>query len=88
MVMYGADRLPDGVADVWMVGGVGFLATAFALVVGCLPTADAGMSISIYIAIMLGGAALRSIIPVMVILHFRKPAWVASKEELAALGVE
>ncbi|MDB5586096.1 MAG: arginine decarboxylase [Devosia sp.] len=37
---------------VWIVGGVGFLATAFAFVVGCLPTSDAGMSAPVYIAIM------------------------------------
>lgn len=83
-----AYRIPGGVAGVWLVGGVGFLATAFAFVVGCLPTSDAGMSTPVYVAIMLGGTALLSIIPVLIILHFRKPSWVASKQELAALGVE
>lgn len=83
-----AYKIPGGIAGVWIVGGVGFFATAFAFVVGTLPTSDAGMPAPIYVLIMLGGTALLSIIPVMVILRFRKPDWVASKEELKALGAE
>jgi amino acid transporter len=83
-----AYRIPGGLPGVWIVGGVGFLATAFAFVVGCLPTADAGMPLPVYVLVMLGGTALLSIIPVLLILRFRKPSWVATPDELKALGVE
>ena len=83
-----AYKIPGGVAGVWLVGGVGFLATAFAFIVGCLPTADIKMSTPIYVLVMLGGTALLSIVPVLVILHYRKPSWVATPEELKALGAD
>lgn len=83
-----AYRIPGGTPGVWIVGGVGFFSSAFAFVVGCLPTGNAGMSTPTYVALMLGGTALLSIIPVAIILQLRKPSWVASKEELVALGVQ
>lgn len=82
-----AFKIPGGLPGVWLVGGVGFLATAFTFIVGCFPSAVTSLPTPVYIAIMLIGTAVLAL-PPLVFMKLKKPSWVASKEELKALGVE
>lgn len=81
-----AFKIPGGLLGVWIIGGVGFLASAFTFVIGCLPTSVTTIPFWGYVLIMLIGTALLSL-PPLVFLKYRKPSWVASKAEQEALGV-
>lgn len=82
-----AFKIPGGLLGVWIVGGVGFLASGFSFVIGCLPTGETNIPFAGYVTIMLLGTALLAL-PPLVFMKFKKPSWVASRKELEALGVE
>lgn len=79
-------KIPGGLLGVWLVGGVGFLASAFSFVIGCLPTTTTNIPFAGYVAIMLIGTAFLAL-PPLVFMKFRKKSWVASPEEQKALGI-
>ncbi|MCL5432907.1 MAG: APC family permease [Patescibacteria group bacterium] len=80
-------KIPGGMFGIWIVGGVGFLSTAFTFIVGCFPTTVTNIPFFGYVAIMLFGTAFLSL-PPLVFMKLRKPSWVATPKELEALGVE
>lgn len=82
-----AFKIPGGLLGVWIVGGVGFLASAFSFVIGCLPTTATDIPFAGYVAIMLIGTAFLAL-PPLVFMKLKKPSWVATREEQKALGIE
>lgn len=81
-----AFKIPGGLMGVWIVGGVGFLSSAFSFIIGCLPTTATKIPFAGYVVIMLVGTALLAL-PPLVFMKFRKPSWVASPAEQKALGM-
>ncbi len=69
-----AFRIPGGTTGVWIVGGVGFVATAFTFFVSTIPTGDINMGILPYMALMLVGTALLAL-PPLVFMKMKKPSW-------------
>lgn len=82
-----AFTIPGGLLGVWLVGGVGFAATAFTFIVGLLPTTVTHIPFWNYVAIMIIGTAVLAL-PPLIFLKLRKPSWVATPKELEALGVK
>jgi glutamate:GABA antiporter len=81
-----AFKIPGGLLGVWIVGGLGFLSSAFTFVIGCLPTTATQIPFAGYVTIMLIGTAALAL-PPLVFMRFKKPSWVASREEQKALGI-
>ena len=69
-----AFKIPGGTVGVWIVGGVGFFATAFTFFVSTIPTGDINVGILPYMAIMLIGTALLAL-PPLVFVKMKKPSW-------------
>ena len=69
-----AFTIPGGKAGVWLVGGVGFGATAFTFFVSTLPTGGINLGILPYMAIMLIGTAILAL-PPLVFMKMKKPGW-------------
>jgi amino acid transporter len=82
-----AFKIPGGMIGIWIIGGVGFFSSAFTFVVGCFPTTVTQIPFLGYVAIMLIGTALLSL-PPLIFIKMRKPSWVATPQELEALGVD
>jgi amino acid transporter len=82
-----AFKIPGGLLGVWIIGGLGFLASAFSFVIGCLPTTATNISFAGYVTIMLIGTAALAL-PPLLFMKLRKPSWVASREEQKTLGLE
>jgi amino acid transporter len=82
-----AFRIPGGIPGVWIVGGVGFVSTAFTFFVSTLPTGEMNISLLGYMSIMLIGTALLAL-PPLVFTKMKKPSWVptppATEEPVAA----
>ena len=80
-----AYKIPGGIVGVWIVGGVGFLATALTFIISMLPIGGIPMSGPLYIAIMIIGTAVLAL-PPLVFLKLKKKNWktVGKKEALAA----
>jgi glutamate:GABA antiporter len=69
-----AFKIPGGIAGVWIVGGLGFLASGFTFLVSLIPPGNSGVPIWGYAAIMLIGTALLAL-PPLVFLALKKPSW-------------
>ncbi len=69
-----AFKIPGGIVGVWIVGGVGFVATALSFVVSLFPTGQIHLSWIVYMGIMLAGTALLAL-PPLVFLKMKKPSW-------------
>jgi amino acid transporter len=69
-----AYKIPGGIVGVWIVGGVGFLATALTFVISMLPIGGIPMSGPLYIAIMIIGTAVLAL-PPLVFLKLKKKSW-------------
>ncbi|MDR3576013.1 MAG: APC family permease [Anaerolineaceae bacterium] len=67
-------KIPGGIVGVWIVGGVGFLATAFSFLVSLLPTPGMGFSTLSYAALMLVGTAVLAL-PPLVFIKLKKASW-------------
>jgi amino acid transporter len=67
-------KIPGGKAGVWIVGGLGFLATALTFIVSMLPIGSIKMSGALYIAIMVIGTAVLAL-PPLVFLKMKKSGW-------------
>jgi len=81
-----AYKIPGGIVGVWIVGGVGFLATALTFVISMLPIGGIPMSGPLYIAIMIIGTAVLAL-PPLVFLKLKKKSWkTAGKKEVLAAG--
>ena len=85
-----AFRIPGGKAGVWIVGGVGFVATALSFVVSLFPTGSMNISLTAYMPLMLIGTALLAL-PPLVFLKLKKSSWKrespATEERLTATTV-
>ncbi len=81
-----AFKIPGGLIGVWIVGGLGFLATALTFVISLLPIGGIPMSGPLYIAIMIIGTAVLAL-PPLVFLKLKKKSWkTAGKKEALAAG--
>jgi len=80
--VYRAFRIPGGMVGVWIVGGVGFVATALSFVVSIFPTGGMKISVFAYMSLMLVGTALLAL-PPLAFLKLKKPSW---KTESASSG--
>jgi amino acid transporter len=69
-----AYKIPGGIVGVWIVGGIGFLATAVTFVISMLPIGGIPMSGPLYIVIMIIGTAVLAL-PPLVFMKLRKPSW-------------
>jgi amino acid transporter len=69
-----AFKIPGGMAGVWIVGGVGFVATAISFIVSLFPTGGMKISVPAYVALMLVGTAILAL-PPLVFLKLKKPEW-------------
>ncbi len=69
-----AFRIPGGTTGVWIVGGVGFVATAFTFFVSTIPTGEMNVSVLGYMALMLFGTVLLAL-PPLVFMKMKKPGW-------------
>lgn len=68
-------RVPGGEAGMWIVGGVGFLGSLMAFTFSFIPPGQIAVgSPALYVGILVGGAALFFILP-LVIYALRKPHW-------------
>ncbi|MCC3283493.1 MULTISPECIES: putative glutamine/gamma-aminobutyrate antiporter GadC [Arthrobacter] len=68
-------RVPGGDIGMWLIGGVGFLGSLMAFVFSFIPPDQISVgSPETYVGILVGGAVLLIILP-MVIYAFRKPHW-------------
>jgi glutamate:GABA antiporter len=69
-----AFKIPGGLVGVWIVGGVGFIACAFTMIVSLFPPGNSGFSTPSYMLLMIVGTALLAL-PPLVFLRFKKPGW-------------
>jgi amino acid transporter len=69
-----AYKIPGGIIGVWIVGGLGFLATALTFVISLLPIGGIPMSGPLYVVIMIIGTAVLAL-PPLVFLKLRKKSW-------------
>ena len=67
-------KIPGGIVGVWIVGGVGFLATALSFLVSLFPIGGITMSVWIYLPLMLVGTAILAL-PPLVFLKLKKRSW-------------
>jgi glutamate:GABA antiporter len=67
-------RIPGGTVGVWIVGGVGFVATALSFLVSLFPPTGVNFSLLVYIPLMLIGTALLAL-PPLVFMKLKKPNW-------------
>ncbi|MGA2112342.1 MAG: APC family permease [Anaerolineales bacterium] len=67
-------KIPGGTAGVWIVGGVGFVATALSFLVSLFPTGGMNISLLVYMPLMLVGTAVLAL-PPLVFLKLKKPSW-------------
>jgi glutamate:GABA antiporter len=75
-----AFKIPGGIAGVWIVGGLGFLASGFTFLVSLIPPGNSGVPIWGYAAIMLIGTALLAL-PPLVFLALKKPSWKLNNQD-------
>lgn len=75
-----AFKIPGGIAGVWIVGGLGFVACLFTFVVSLLPPGDSGIPTLGYALIMLIGTAVLAL-PPLVFLKLKKPSWMPKPTE-------
>ena len=69
-----AFKIPGGLIGVWIVGGLGFLATALTFIISLLPIGGIPMSGPLYFAVMVIGTAVLAL-PPLVFLKLKKPSW-------------
>jgi amino acid transporter len=69
-----AFKIPGGKTGVWIVGGLGFLATASTFIISLLPIGGIPISGLLYFVIMVIGTALLAL-PPLVFLKIKKPSW-------------
>ncbi len=69
-----AFKIPGGLIGVWIVGGLGFLATALTFIISMLPIGGIPMSGPLYVVIMVVGTAVLAL-PPLVFLKFKKSSW-------------
>ncbi len=67
-------KIPGGIAGVWIVAGLGFVATALSFLVSLFPIGGITMSLWIYLPLMLIGTAILAL-PPLVFLKMKKPSW-------------
>ncbi|MFC3981696.1 APC family permease [Streptosporangium jomthongense] len=68
-------RIPGGMAGMWAVAGIGFLAVAFAFVLSFVPPAQLPVgSPGLYVALVAAGAIVFTGAP-LVIERFKRPSW-------------
>ena len=74
-------KIPGGNFGMWLVAGVGILASAFAMFIGFFPPAqlESGNKF-FYVAFLVIGLAVLCLTPIL-IYHFRKPSWVAPQTD-------
>jgi putative glutamate/gamma-aminobutyrate antiporter len=70
-----AYRVPGGKAGMWVVAGMGFLSSLFALVIGYFPPAQILTGSSTFYVNFLIVATLAASLAPWIILHFKKPSW-------------
>ena len=81
-----AFKIPGGLIGVWIVGGLGFLATALTFIISLLPIGGIPMSGPLYIVIMIIGTAVLAL-PPLVFLKLKKKSWkTAGKKKVLATG--
>ncbi|NNH75595.1 amino acid permease [Nocardia uniformis] len=82
-----AFKIPGGMVGIWLFAGIGFLAVAFAFVLAFVPPSQLPIgNKATYIGLVLGGAIVFSIIP-LIIERVKKPSWVPPDDVKAkALG--
>ncbi len=69
-----AFKIPGGTTGVWIVGSLGFVATAFTFFVSTIPTGEMNISVLGYMAFMLIGTAFLAL-PPLVFMKLKKPGW-------------
>ncbi len=67
-------KIPGGIVGVWIVGGVGFVATALSFLVSLFPPTGVNFSLQAYLPLMLIGTAVLAL-PPLVFLKLKKPSW-------------
>jgi amino acid transporter len=81
-----AYKIPGGIIGVWIVGGLGFLATALTFIISLLPIGGIPMSGLLYFAIMVIGTAVLAL-PPLVFLKLKKASWkTAAPKTASAMG--
>ena len=67
--------IPGGKIGIWIVAGIGFLGTLFAISIGFLPPSQIKTGSPVfYEAFMIGGVVIMCAIP-LIIMRFRGPHW-------------
>ena len=69
-----AFKIPGGKAGVWIVGGLGFTATALTFIISLLPIGGIPMPGLLYVVIMVIGTAVLAL-PPLVFLKLKKNSW-------------
>ncbi len=69
-----AFKIPGGKAGVWIVGGLGFTATALTFIISLLPIGGIPMPGLLYVVIMVIGTAVLAL-PPLVFLKLKKTSW-------------
>ncbi|MFE4257403.1 amino acid permease [Streptomyces sp. NPDC056883] len=70
-----AFRIPGGKPGIWLVGGLGFLAVAFAFVLAFVPPSQLPIgSPGLYVGLVAAGAVIFSSAP-LILERFKKPSW-------------
>ncbi len=75
-----AFKIPGGMAGVWIVGGIGFLACVFTFVVSLLPPGSYETTPTwMYASVLLLGTAVLAL-PPLAFLRLKKPSWMQQKK--------
>jgi len=78
-----AFKIPGGIAGIWMVGGIGFLACLVTFAVSLIPPGSfENASVLTYAIALLAGTAILAL-PPLVFLRLKKPSWMAKEKKEA-----
>lgn len=72
-----AFKIPGGLTGVWLVGGVGFAACMFTMLVSLFPPGNSGFPVAGYMLVMIAGTLLLAL-PPLVFMRLKKPSWRAA----------
>lgn len=79
-------KVPGGETGMWLIAGVGFLAVAFAFVVGFFPPAQLPVGNPMTYVSLVGGGLIFFIVAPLILNAFKKPSWKAA--EIEATGTD
>ncbi|MEP3278359.1 MAG: amino acid permease [Stappiaceae bacterium] len=72
--------VPGGMAGMWIVAGVGMLASAACFVIGFLPTAGSGLSVGAFETMMVVGVLIVTLFP-FVVFALRRSTWLVKSAQ-------